>query len=325
MSLVADVTMHGVDPAMKSDTLRMEFSDMQTLFNGLNITLEQNVPLGPRTWYGVGGNAEYLVHPSSIQQLAAITQQAYQAQIPLYVLGSGANLLVSDAGVKGIVVVLDDPAFKQLSIEGNRVRVGAGYDLAKLVLDTARAGLSGLECLAGIPATVGGAIRMNAGGAYGDIGKSVYRIQAMDVRGQVYYRDRDDLVFSYRKSNIVAKFILEAEFELSPDSPDDLSKRVKEIFLYKKNSQPLADHSAGCAFKNPPSEVGATAGQLIDRAGLKGFGIGGARVSEQHANFIVATKGQTTASDILAVMKKVQETVYEKFGVELEREVVVWE
>lgn len=296
---------------------------MLKLFEGLNLDVKTDVPLGPMTWYGVGGNAEFLVSPSSTQQLAALVQNAHQHDCPVHVLGSGANLLVADSGIKGVVVTLNDPAFKQMTIEENRVRCGAGYDLAKLVLDTAKAGLGGLECLAGIPASVGGAVRMNAGGAFGDIGRSVARVQAMDVRGQVYYRDRDDLVFSYRKTNIVAKFILEVEFELSPEDPDELMKRVKEIFLYKKTSQPLAEHSAGCAFKNPPADVGATAGQLIDRAGLKGTTIGGAAVSEHHANFITATR-DAKAADIIALMEKIQRKVLETHGVQLEREVVVW-
>lgn len=296
---------------------------MDTLFEGLNVPVKTNVPLAPRTWYGVGGNAQFLVQPSSIQQLSAITQSAHQSNIPLHVLGSGANLLVADEGVQGVVVTLDDPAFRQLTIEGNRVRCGAGYDLPKLVLETAKAGLGGLECLAGIPASVGGAVRMNAGGAFGDIGKSVQRVQVMDVRGQVYYRDRDDLIFSYRKTNIVAKFILEVEFELSTEDPDELMKRVKEIFMYKKTSQPLAAHSAGCAFKNPPAEVGATAGQLIDQAGLKGLSVGGASVSDHHANFIVAKEG-AKADDIISLMEQIQAKVLDKYGVSLEREVVIW-
>lgn len=301
---------------------------MNDLLADLNIQHNCDVPLGPLTWYGVGGNAEIMAYPSSVQQLAALANHCHSNEIPMYVLGRGANLLVSDKGVKGVVIRLNDASFKQMTIKDNIVEVGGGYDLAKLVLDTAKAGLSGLEVLAGIPATVGGAIRMNAGGAYGDIGQSVLRVQVMDASGQVYYRDRDDLLFSYRTTNIVARFIISAEFDLTPDDPDELIKRVKEIFLYKKNTQPLADDSAGCAFKNPPADVvpegiPASAGALIDRAGLKGDRIGGAYISEKHANFIGADKS-CKASDILELMAKVEQEVLEKFGVKLQREVVVW-
>lgn len=296
---------------------------MEQLLKDLNLRYETKVPLGPLTWYGVGGNAEAVAHPSTVQQLAALTARCHEQGVPLYVLGAGANLLVSDEGVPGVVVKLDDPHFKQVRTEGRLVTAGAGYDLAKLVLETAKAGLSGLECLAGVPATVGGAVRMNAGGAFGDIGRAVARVQVMDGTGVVYYRDRDDLVFSYRKSNITAKFILEVEFELTPGDPDELMREVKRIFTLKSSSQPLGAHSAGCAFKNPSPEVGASAGQLIDRAGLKGFRIGGAEVSSVHANFVVAHPG-CTAGDIVAVIRHVHQVVLERHQVDLEREVVVW-
>jgi UDP-N-acetylmuramate dehydrogenase len=184
--------------------------------------------------------------------------------------------------------------------------------------------MEGLVHVAGIPATIGGAVRMNAGGAFGDIGESVKRVQVMSDAGQVYYRDQDDLEFGYRRTNIAAPFILEIEFELIRDDPAALMKRYKEIYLHKKNSQPMGDKSAGCCFKNPPAEVGATAGQLIDRSGLKGFSIGGASVSEVHANFVVAEPGKTTTADVLAVIKHVEQAVAARHGVDLEREIVVW-
>ncbi len=300
-----------------------------TLLKDLNLRHECDVHLGPRTWYGVGGHALIVAHPSSVQQLSALAARCHDASVPVYVLGSGANLLVADQGVQGVVVCLDDPCFENIDINGSTVTVGAGFNLAKLVLETAKAGLGGLECLAGIPASVGGAVRMNAGGSFGDIGQAIRRVMVCGASGQVYYRDRDDLIFSYRKTNIVARYILEVEFELVREDPDELMRQVKEIFLYKKVSQPLADHSAGCAFKNPtddahiPDKKPPTAGQLIDRAGLKGLRIGGAEVSPRHANFIVAHPG-CTANDILAVIERVQDQVSKRFGVVLEREVVVW-
>jgi UDP-N-acetylmuramate dehydrogenase len=296
------------------------------IFADLNIRYESNAPLGPRTWYGVGGAAKVLAHPSSVQQLSVLASRCYEAAVPVYVLGSGANLLVGDEGVDSIVISLDDPHFRQIKISGTRAIAGGGADLSKLVLQTAKAGLAGLECLAGIPASVGGAVRMNAGGAYGDIGQCVDRVQVMDLTGQVYYRDRDDLVLSYRKTNIVARYILEVEFALTEDDPDELVKRVKEIFLYKKNTQPLSQSSAGCAFKNPWSEdqqQRLSAGKLIDEAGLKGYRVGLAEVSSHHANFVVAHPG-AKAADVLAVLEHIEQTVRDKFGITLEREVVVW-
>ncbi len=293
----------------------------------LNLRTESEVPLGPRTWYGVGGTASCLAHPSSIAQLSALVAACRANATPIYVLGAGANLLVRDGQVPGVVVSLDDPHFAQLKIDGNLVTVGAGYDLFKLVRETAKAGLGGLEVVAGIPASVGGAVRMNAGGAYGEIGSAVKRVQVMSGSGQVYYRDRDDLIFSYRHANIEAPFILEVEFELTPGEPEDLMNRVKEIFLFKKNSQPMGDASAGCTFKNPqPSELNThpkPAGKLIDECGLKGYRHGSAYVSQVHANFIGVDPGGK-ADDVWEVIQHVEHTVAELTGVSLEREVVVW-
>lgn len=304
------------------------------LLDGLNLRYEAEAPLAPLTWYGVGGPAAILAHPSSVQQLGELVRRCKERGVPVYALGSGANLLVADEGVDGVVIQLDEPAFKQVRYDGNIVTAGAGYDLMELTLQTTKRGLSGLEVMAGIPASVGGAVRMNAGGAFGEIGPCVRRVEVMSDAGQVYSRDRDDLVFSYRKSNIVAPFILGVEFELREDDPEYLRKRVKEIFLYKKTTQPMAERSAGCAFKNPKHGVGETeeenasqplpsAGALVDRAGLKGHRVGGAEVSDKHANFIFTHEG-CTASDILRLMEHVQKTVHEKFGIELQREVVVW-
>ena len=302
---------------------KSEFNEPINL-DDLHLQCEYDVPLGPRTWYGVGGNAHVVAHPSSVAQLSALVMQCHNHHWPMYVLGGGANLLVRDEGVCGVVVQLDAPSFGQVKIEGSHVIAGAGADLMKMVLQLAREGLAGLEVVAGIPGTVGGAVKMNAGGVYGEIGSFVCRVQVMAAGGHVYYRDRDDLEFGYRASNIVAPFILEVQFELDRDEPEPLMRRVKEIFFYKRNTQPLDQDSAGCAFKNPPDQVGATAGQLIDRAGLKGFSIGGARVSEVHANFIVVDKQTVRADDIYAVMNHVQEVVLAKSGIQLQREVVVW-
>ncbi|MCC5828092.1 MAG: UDP-N-acetylmuramate dehydrogenase [Phycisphaeraceae bacterium] len=303
---------------------------MKALLDELHVPHAMNVPLGPLTWYGVGGAAEVLARPSSLQQLSQLCARAKAENIPIHVLGEGANLLVADDGVSGIVIKLDSPAFLAVRYEGNRVFAGAGADLRKLVVETARRGLAGLDCLAGIPATVGGAIRMNAGGTFGSIGQCIRRIQVMDAAGQVYYRDRDDLVFGYRTTNIVARFILEAEFELQVDDPEEIRKRVKKVYFLKKNSQPLEGRSAGCAFKNLESlpegvdpSTPLSAGKLIDMAGLKGFAIGGASVSNQHANFIVAEEG-AKAADVLAVIEHIESEVARRFGVNLEREVEVW-
>ena len=318
-------------------------ADSVKLLEELGIRYETDAPVGPEmTWYGVGGSADVLAHPAGTAQLSALVARCYEQKIPVFMLGSGANLLVNDEGVRGVVVRLDDPSFSQIKIEGTKLTAGPGVDLFKLVLECAKAGLAGLAHVAGIPASVGGAIRMNAGGAFGDIGSTVQKVHVMAENGQMYCRDRDDLVFGYRTTNIVAPYILDVEFDMDEADPQDVAKRVKEIFLYKKNTQPMAENSAGCAFKNPsvikpgyepdpeqesdgppPPTERVSAGKLIDEAGLKGHRVGGAEVSQRHANFIFTHPG-CTAADVIALMEHIQQTVLDRSGIALKREVVIW-
>jgi UDP-N-acetylmuramate dehydrogenase len=192
--------------------------------------------------------------------------------------------------------------------------------MQRLVLRTVRQGLAGIECLAGIPGTVGGGVRMNAGGKFGDIGALVTNVQVMDVTGLLFERSKDDLVFDYRSTNIAAKFILSASLELEEDDPERIMKKTKEIWMYKRNTQPLNTKSCGCIFKNPR---GLSAGALIDQAGLKGFKAGGAEVSEKHANFIIAHPG-CRADDVMKLIKIIREKVFEKNEIHLESEVQIW-
>lgn len=303
-------------------------AQLDTLLTDLGIRHEMDAPLGPLTWYNVGGHAQCLAHPASTAQLSELVSQCRSNKIPMRVLGSGANMLVREAGVEGVVIRLDDPAWSQMSVEGNVVTVGAGYGLMRLVAETARLGLDGLAQVAGIPASIGGAIRMNAGGTYGDVGQAVKRVQVMSATGQVYHRDADDLEFTYRHSNIDAPFILGAEFELTPTDPKELSKRVKEYYFFKTNSQPFSDKSSGCCFKNPQEDDdhfdGRPAGMIIDQCGLKGHRIGTAEVSDVHANFIVADKKDAKAEDVYQVICHVEKEVLDQTGIKLQREVVVW-
>ncbi|HTV47315.1 MAG TPA: UDP-N-acetylmuramate dehydrogenase [Phycisphaerae bacterium] len=279
-----------------------------------------NVPLAPLTWFRLGGPAKYFIEPRDVAELSAILKRLHENNIPVYVLGGGANLLVNDQGVDGAVISLTNPEFRKIEVQGCKIKVGAGFDVQKLVRESARLGLGGLECLAGIPGSVGGEIRMNAGGAFGDIGSSVSEVTVMDSKGVCFTRRRDDLNFSYRRSNITAKLILDATFELTPGNPDRLVSRVKEIWMYKRNTQPLAENSAGCIFKN---SNGTSAGALIDRASLKGASVGGASVSDRHANFIVARQGSTSA-DVISLIDLIRKKVKEHSGVTLETEVVIW-
>jgi len=290
------------------------------LFAGLKKIVKTDDPLAARTWLRIGGPASYFIQPENVDQLADVVTRCRENEVPIFVLGSGANLLVDDAGVKGAVISLRQGDFAGTTFNNGGVRACAGADMGKLVLRCVREGRSGLEALTGIPGTVGGCVRMNAGGAFGDIGSAIESVEVMNESGEVFTRYRDDLAFAYRSTNIAAKFILSAQFRLVSDDPQRILRQVKQIWIYKKNSQPLAHRNAGCVFKNPR---GMSAGALIDKSGLKGRRVGGAHVSEKHANFILADDG-TRASDVLKLINIIRETVYKRAEVYLELELEVW-
>jgi UDP-N-acetylmuramate dehydrogenase len=289
-------------------------------FAGLDEIVAENVPLAPHTWYKIGGPARWYIRPRSIEELFEASRRCVENEIRIYVLGLGANILVGDQGVEGAVFRLDEECWRTVKFDKNIVEVGAGVDMQKLILRTCRQGLSGIECLAGIPGTIGGGVRMNAGGKFGDIGAVVTRVMVMDSEGTIFDRLKDDLVFDYRRTNISAPFILNATLELEEDDPERITKKTKEIWMYKRNTQPLNTKNAGCIFKNPR---GLSAGALIDQAGLKGMTVGGAQVSTVHANFIVAQPG-CLADDITRLVKIIQEKVFERNQIHLETEVRIW-
>lgn len=297
----------------------------ERVFEGLEDIVTENHPLARHTWYRIGGPARYFVTPRDEAELSLVVRRANDSGLPVYVLGLGANVLVSDSGVDGVVIRLSQPRWLEGAVYGNRLICGAGADVQKLVLKTARAGLSGLECMAGIPGTIGGAVRMNAGGKFGDIGAVVRSVRLMDSHGNVSEYGREQVHFMYRHAELPAPYILGATLELDEADPEEVSRRTKDIWMYKRNSQPLNAKSAGCVFKNPPPERsgGLSAGALIDQAGLKGLRVGGAEVSTVHANFFVASPG-TRADDVLALIETVREKVLARFGVELEHEVRIW-
>jgi UDP-N-acetylmuramate dehydrogenase len=290
-------------------------------FAGLEEIVTESVPLAPKTWYRIGGPARWFIQPRTLDELQEAASRCTENEIPIFVLGLGANLLVSDGGVNGAVFKLGEEFWRRVKFEENLVEAGAGCDLQKLVLRTVRQGLAGIECLAGIPGTIGGGIRMNCGGKFGDLGARVVKVQVMDASGTIFDRLKDDLVFEYRSTNISAPFILSATLELEEEDPERIMKRTKEIWMYKRNSQPLNTKNAGCIFKNPR---GLSAGALIDQAGLKGMQIGGAEVSTKHANFIIAHPG-CKADDVLKLVKIIREKVWEKNEIHLESEVKIWE
>jgi UDP-N-acetylmuramate dehydrogenase len=282
--------------------------------------VKRDEPLAPYTWLKLGGPAQYFIEPRNEDELLSVVRVCCEQGIPVRVLGGGSNLIVRDEGVSGAVLRLSDPSFAQVRIEGNRVIAGGGALLSHVITETVRAGLAGFENLAGIPGTIGGALHGNVGGRYGEISQYVRKVTVLTASGEKLVRSEDELLFDYRQSNLDELLILEAEFELQPDSPDQISDRLRKIWITKKASQPLSSQTAGCIFKNPR---GQRAGQLIEQSGLKGTRIGGAEISDRHANFIVTHEGASTG-DVLRLMDLVRSKVSDQFGVHLEPEVKIW-
>jgi UDP-N-acetylmuramate dehydrogenase len=290
------------------------------IFSGLEKIVETKQPLAKETWYGLGGPADYFIRPENTEQLALVVKRCNENRIPIYVLGYGSNLLVSDEGVRGAVIQLKSDNFSQIKFVKEQVIAGAGVELSRLLLTCAKKGLSGLEPLTGIPGSVGGAVRMNSGGNFGDIGTVVESVILMDKDSKIFEKKKPELQFDYRQTNITAKFILEAKINMTTGDPEQITKTIKENWVYKKNSQPLNTINSGCIFKNPR---GLSAGAMIDRTGLKGLQIGGAIVSEKHANFFIAQKG-CTSRDVMKLIETVKEKVQKQFNVELELEIEIW-
>ncbi|MGD9722605.1 MAG: UDP-N-acetylmuramate dehydrogenase [Pirellulales bacterium] len=291
-----------------------------TLDKGFESFVKRAEPLAPYTWFHLGGPAEYFAVPQSLEQLQALVRRCHEAEVLARVLGGGSNILVRDEGVSGVVISLDSPAFTSIAIDKQTVTAGGGAKLGHAISMSVREGLAGLEALVGIPGTVGGALRGNAGSHGGDIGQWTCRATVMTRRGEIISRERDELVFAYRESSLDELVITSAQFELEEDNPEELTKRMQKQWIVKKANQPLGHQSAGCIFKNPR---GMSAGMLIDQVGLKNTRYGQAVVSDRHANFIVADEG-ATSQDVLRLIDIVRERVNERLGIELETEIEVW-
>ncbi len=290
------------------------------IFSGLEEIVETKHPLAKHSWYGLGGPADYFIRPKTVKQLKEVVRRCSENRIPIYVLGFGSNLLIGDEGLRAAVVKLEADEFAQTKFDSEKVAAWAGAELSKLVLTCVQKGLSGIEALTGIPGSMGGAVRMNAGGNFGDIASAVESVTLMDIHGSIFEKKKPELVFDYRGTNITAKFILNAQLKLTGADPEQIMRTVKETWIYKKNNQPLNTKSCGCIFKNPR---GVSAGALIDRAGLKALQIGGAIISEKHANFIIAEEG-CTSKDVMRLIDAVRQRVKEQFDIELELEIEIW-
>ncbi|MAT71074.1 MAG: UDP-N-acetylenolpyruvoylglucosamine reductase [Planctomycetaceae bacterium] len=291
-----------------------------TLVSGFEKIVRRDVPLAERTWLGLGGPASFYAEPNTVDELAALVRRCRNEDVSIRLLGGGSNVLIRDEGVQGMVVALTAGEFTDIRISGQRLTAGGGAKLAHAISESVRAGLAGLEPLVGVPGTIGGALHGNSGTRGGDIGQWACQATVLTRAGELHVREREDLVFAYRQSSLDELVILSADFQLEPDDPAQLTKRMQKQWIIKKAGQPLSHQKSASVFKNPR---GMSAGMLIDQAGLKGTRVGGVEVSSRHANFIIADDG-ATAQDALRLIDMIRSRVAERLGVELETELEIW-
>jgi UDP-N-acetylmuramate dehydrogenase len=282
--------------------------------------IKRNESLAPFSQLRLGGPAEMLVQPRTLDELSRVVRQCYEEHIPLRVLGCGCNTLIRDEGVSGAVLRLTEPAFSAVTVDGRRVRAGTGASVAALISQSARHNLAGLETLVGIPGTVGGALRTNAGDRAGDIGQSVRLVEVLDSHGNIQVRYRDELRFAEHGTNLDDPVLLAVEFDLEPDSPDAIVKRMRKAWIMRKGSQPIDAQPSARLFKNPR---GLSAASLIEQTGLVRTRVGGAEISDRDANSVVVYPG-VSSRDVLRLLDLVRSRVQERFRVTLEQEIAVW-
>ncbi|RJQ47473.1 MAG: UDP-N-acetylmuramate dehydrogenase [Gaiellales bacterium] len=273
-------------------------------------------PLAPFTTLGCGGPAALLLEVDSAERLQVVLSVAARRRVPWFILGRGSNLLVADAGWPGLALRLAGE-LKSFSIDGNRIDSGGGATLARLAAAAAEAGLAGLEPLALIPGTAGGAVAMNAGAWSASMADVVAAVEVCLPSGRRVL-PREELVFSYRRCDLPPDAVVcRVELELAAGDPGAIRAAMKDYQSRRGGAQPVGGRSCGSVFRNPP---GASAGELLDRAGCRGMRAGGAEISTVHANFII-NHGSATAADVLELMDRGRREVHERFGVVLEPEV----
>lgn len=270
------------------------------------------------TTFRIGGPASYMVSPEDESELAETVRLCQKEQVPYYIIGNGSNLLVSDQGYKGVIIRLYQ-TMDVVTVEGDCITAGAGALLTRVANAAFQAGLTGFEFASGIPGTVGGALVMNAGAYGGEMCDITVQVKVMTPEGEIKLLSGEEMAFGYRKSIASERnyMILQGTFKLRPGNIQQIDDTMKKLAAARREKQPLEFPSAGSTFKRPE---GYFAGKLIDDAGLRGYQVGGARVSEKHCGFVVNT-GQATAAEVMKLIADVRQKVYAASGVMLEPEI----
>ena len=292
------------------------YNQLLTILNKEKIYLDE--PMKKHTTFRVGGPADYFVTPSNVEEVKLVVELCKKENVPYYILGNGSNLLVGDKGYRGVMIQI----YKEMSdiiVDGEEIRVQAGALLSRIGVAALEAELQGFEFAAGIPGTMGGAVVMNAGAYGGEMKDILMSATVLTPEGEVLVLKNEELELGYRTSVIAKKdyVVLEATVKLAKGSKEDIRGKMDELKVQRTTKQPLEYPSAGSTFKRP---TGYFAGKLIQDAGLRGFQVGGAQVSEKHCGFVI-NKDNATAADVVELMKQVSDKVYAEFGVTLEPEV----
>ena len=280
----------------------------------------ENELMSNYTSFKIGGPAEYLIKVQTQEELKAFLKIIKNQEIPLTIIGNGSNILVSDNGIKGIVLKIEINTF-ELNEQTAHLRVGSGVKLGFIAQKCLKSEISGFEFASGIPGTIGGAIRMNAGAHGKEMKDVITTITYMDRNGDIFTIQNEDARFEYRNSLFAHKdyIILEVEMQLEDGNSEEIQEKMTEYATYRKEKQPIEYPSAGSTFKRGTDFITA---KLIDECGLKGYQIGGAQISEKHAGFII-NKGNATAEDVIKLMEYAKERVYNKFGKIIEPEIEI--
>ena len=278
--------------------------------------------MNKHTSFRIGGDVEVMAFPRTCEELSAILKASALLDVKPAILGAGTNILAPDEGVPGLVICLKDCLSGMELLDGDRIRVMAGVTMTRAAVFAAGNGLSGLEFAHGIPGSIGGGVYMNAGAYGGEIKDICESVDVMDMAGNVRTLTNEEMDFSYRHSILEEQggIVVSAVFRLEKKPEAQIRERMKQLQCKRSASQPLDLPSAGSAFKRPE---GAYAAALIDQAGLKGFRVGGAAISEKHAGFAV-NLGDATAADMRMLLEQVSDIVFQKFGIRLEPEVRIW-
>lgn len=296
----------------------MDLGSFIKSLKGEKTEYHKNASMKEHTTFKIGGKADVLVLPETKEELLFVLKSAKQNEVPVFVLGKGSNLLVSDEGIEGAVVSLSK--LDKVEINGEKIKCGAGQKLSALCVEALNAGLTGLEFAYGIPGSVGGALFMNAGAYGGEMSQVVTGAYCLDEDGNEVYLDASQMNFSYRNSVFKQKelIIVEAELKLNFGKTESIKEKMQELLSRRKEKQPLEYPSAGSTFKRPE---GNFAGTLIEKNGLKGCTVGGAMVSKKHAGFII-NYDNACAKDVLELIDSVKNTVYSGDKIMLEPEVI---